>query len=739
MSLMKRKSILILVLLPVLVVFFSCKNAKDEYYKRPEWLEPPIYQQLQDSGIFTKYLECVDVAGYSKTLKGAGYLTVFAPTDAAFSKYLSGKGINSISSLDTNLVKGIVAYSIVSNAYNKDRLDDYQSAGELDWIPDIAFKRQTQYFKWVYNEEYNGGTRKVFDIPATAAEAGFGIVLSSNDNNYKNIPFFTSNFMSTEGITSYDYNYFYPDATFSGFNVEGAQVVGGDLRAENGYIHIIDKVIEPLPNINELIDGNDDYSMFKALLDGYMRTYALAPSGFLDRYRLVAKTADDVFFKYYPQLNFSPNCENYLRYGGGEWYDAQIDGWTMFVPNNAAIQKFYNEKFLKYYGSLDNVSENIIAELVNAHMFKNMVWPSKFNDILNPFGEPARFNPEVNVVERKIASNGLFYGTNEVQKTNSFYTLMGELFLNPKYSLMLQALITTEVQYEVRNPKSSITLLLIPNEAFVAAGFDYNAATNSWSLSHTRMGTNPTVALKRFIDLHVISHYDNNVPEKLKGKGVLKTLGGEYINYYSGLTWAVGNSRLAEYPIAASNDTTPTNGESYILTKALQFVDDEIGVDIMLNNNYSTFANYLKWASFTLPGYLYNESTFKLSNFDKTKFNTLLIPSNAAMAQAVADGVLPKIGFNPFTEAELDKVANFVWYHCLYKKLVIPGMEGTGVSRTLYQTVDGATYVNAINIDANDVQFEDATGRIVKINPSKSTILANRAVIHLLDGYLKYE
>lgn len=740
LSLMNRSSLLIFLIFVSNIAFLSsCENTKDEYYQRPEWLEPPIYQQLEDAGLFSSYLECVEIAGYSKTFKGAGYITVFAPTDEAFKTYLQQKGVSAVSSLDPDLIKGIVSYSIVSNAYSKDLLDDYQSTKEQAWIPDIAFKRQTQYFKWVYDEDYEGGSRKVFDIPATAAEAGFGVSLSSNDNNYKNIPFFTNNFMATEGISSYDYNYFYPDATFTGFNVEGAQVTGGDLRAENGFIHIIDKVIEPLPNINELIDRNQNYSMFKFLLDEYMRTYALAPSNFLNRYRLVSGTADNVYFKYYPQLNFSPNCENYLRYGGGEMYDAQIDGWSMFVPNDQAMQRFYDEKFLKYYNNLENVPNNIIAELLNAHMFKNMVWPSKFDNTLNPFGEPARFDPDLNIVEKKIASNGLFYGTNEIQKTNSFYTLMGELFLNPNYSLMLQALITTEVQYEVRNPKSSITFFLIPNQAFVDAGFEYNSATRSWSLTHTRMGTNPSAALKRFVDLHVISHYDNQVPPRLTGKGVLKTNGGEYINYYRGLTWGVGNSRLAEYPIATANDTTPTNGESYILTKALQFADDEIGIDIMLNNNYSVFAEYLKWASFTLPGYLYDEPSFKLTNFDKTKFNTLLVPSNDAMNQAIEDGVLPKIGFNPFTEEELNKVANFIWYHCLYKKLVIPGMEGSGKSRTLYQTVDGPTYVTVINSSVDEVQFEDSTGKRVSIIPSKSTVLANRAVIHILDGYLNYE
>jgi hypothetical protein len=134
-----------------------------------------------------------------------------------------------------------------------------------------------------------------------------------------------------------------------------------------------------------------------------------------------------------------------MKFGGGQTYDAQIDGWTLFVPNNTAVRDFFDKKFLIHYGSLDNMSIQIIAEFINAHMFRTMVWPSKFETSANYFGEPARFNLEDNITEKVFASNGLFYGTNIVQSTDAFYTALGSIILDPDYSLMLQALYTSDL------------------------------------------------------------------------------------------------------------------------------------------------------------------------------------------------------------------------------------------------------------------------------------------------------
>src|SRR5687767_12657968 len=92
---------------PIILLVISClllvncrKKQWEEYYDRPENLEPPIYQTLQSKGNFTSLIACIDKAGYKDILSKSGYWTLFAPTDEAFDKYFKERNISGISGLD---------------------------------------------------------------------------------------------------------------------------------------------------------------------------------------------------------------------------------------------------------------------------------------------------------------------------------------------------------------------------------------------------------------------------------------------------------------------------------------------------------------------------------------------------------------------------------------------------------------------------------------------------------------
>src|SRR5262245_36557304 len=129
----------LLLLCAIGALLMHCRKKQwDEYYGRPDSLEPPIYQQLQAKGNFTSLLACIDKAGYKSTLSAAGYWTLFAPNDDAFKKYFQEKNIKGIDEVSDSTASDIVRYLLVYNAFNKDRLDDYQATA--GYIPSVAFK-----------------------------------------------------------------------------------------------------------------------------------------------------------------------------------------------------------------------------------------------------------------------------------------------------------------------------------------------------------------------------------------------------------------------------------------------------------------------------------------------------------------------------------------------------------------------------------------------------------------------
>ncbi|HRZ98286.1 MAG TPA: fasciclin domain-containing protein, partial [Paludibacter sp.] len=134
----------------MLLLVVGC-NDKDEYYARPGWLEPPIYEVLQKEGRFTYYLQCVDSTLYAPALKSSGLYTVFAPNDEAFKSFLTAKGYASVSQLPDSLINQIVSYSIVYSNYTYNHLTDVLSGG---WDTLTSIRKKTNYYKSIYQMEY---------------------------------------------------------------------------------------------------------------------------------------------------------------------------------------------------------------------------------------------------------------------------------------------------------------------------------------------------------------------------------------------------------------------------------------------------------------------------------------------------------------------------------------------------------------------------------------------------------
>ena len=320
-------------LLATVSILISCKKKFDEYYERPETLEPAIYKQLQDRGKFNTFLSLIDKAGYKHTLGAAGYWTIFAPSDSAFQNdteftaFLQGRGFSNVGAIDSATAQSIVQFLLVFNAFEHDRIDDFQS--NLGWVVNSAFKRRTAYYSGFYKDTTATGQ------PLIAVAANRNNVGGSNgnyipaDNNNKYIPIFTSDYFSAKGLGGNDYTYFYPASTFSGFNVGNAKVVEKNIAAENGVIHIIDRVVTPLMSIDQYLRSKPEFSELRKIFNTYMVQF-LQNADATHRYQVLTGKTDDVFVKIYSfLLAFSPNNENYLKLQDN---DGQRDGWTLLAP-----------------------------------------------------------------------------------------------------------------------------------------------------------------------------------------------------------------------------------------------------------------------------------------------------------------------------------------------------------------------------------------------------------------------
>jgi uncharacterized surface protein with fasciclin (FAS1) repeats len=725
----------------------SCKKKFDEYYERPANLEPPIYQQLQTRGNFTNLISLIDKSGYKSTLSAAGYWTLFAPSDSAFTNdasftaYIQSRGFANLAALDSATAQSIVQFLLVYNAFEKDRLDDFQS--NLGWVVNSAFKRRTAYYTGFYNDtSYTGQAYKA--IQSNRNNTGvINSYYNTADNNNKHIPFFTTDFFAAKGLTAADYTYFYPGSTYTGFNIEKAAVTEQNIAAENGVIHIINKVVTPLLSLDQYLRTKPEYSLFRSLYERFMVLF-LQNADASRRYQVLNGGLENVYTKVYSNLlAFSPNNENSLNKLSQD-NDAQREGWTMFAPKNDSLQKYIDKVLLESYPAINFLPLNVIADLLNAHMWPSTVWPSKFSTTLNFLGEPAKLNATTNIIDKKVLSNGIFYGTDKVNEPNVFASVYGRAYLNPNYSLMTR-LLNFDLRGTITNPNTKFAVLMIPDAVFSAKGYSYNPTNDGWQLNGIANDAN-RLALLRMVNSCVIETPNDELAQLGNPgfSGIAASFGGECIKFNGDTIFTAGSIDQNQI-IRIDSSKTSLNGKVYYINNLPYFTTIQIGTHIrnlvgtgtVVNNEYYMFWNYLRNA---IPA-AYDSVTATIVGTTEGSFYTVFVPNNTQMKAAITAGLLPGTAavpiYNPPLAADKVKVAKFIQYHVLDKSTVIADGRNIGLFPSLLRNIVGDPVTFTIQYTGGVFEIKDQFNRIARMIPAQSNKLSNRTVIHLVDNYFR--
>lgn len=729
----------IAILFVIVVLAGGCRKAAfDSYYGAPSNLAAPIYQILQSKGNFKSLLTCIDKAGYKESLGASGYWTMFAPNDSAFKVFLSSKGISDVSQLDSTTAKQIVSYSLVYNAFAKARLGDFQSS--TGWVVNSAFKRRTTNYTGFYKDSTN-------TPPVIALGSNRNAAFISGDNNNKYIPYFVDNYMTASGLSAIDYNYFFPTSTYTGFNVVDASVVNADIIAQNGYIHEINKVVLPLQSIDQYLASNPQYSEFKKLYDKYEVTFQQNATA-TTQYQTLTGLSNTVYIKMFNAgLAFSPNNENYLK---AQDNDAQSSSWSMVVPKNDVLLNYINSVLLEHYSSLDAMPPQIIIDFLNAHMWPVSLWPTKFATTNNALAETTTMNAST-VVDKKVLSNGMFYGTSEVEQANVFRSVYGKSYLDPKYSLMTRAL-DQGYRYSIILPTLKYVVIMMSDSALRANGYDYNGNYSQWQYTtpgttSTTISTTVNQTLQRILANHIIPITAGEM-DNISGSGIIETLNGDYLKWNAG-TFSSSGTVMSNYVVHSTGTKTAFNGRVYYADNLLTADTTTLGVRIgklgsATSSNFNYFYQYL--LNSPLYASIASSSTAlgSITGLSTGVNYTIFIPTNAAIVQAVKDGYLPgnvTTGVPNFTsvvQTDVALVNNFIYYHVLNKNTIVPDGKKAGTYETVLKKNNGDAATVTVSNAPNALQITDAYGRKSNVIVASSNNLANYAVIHLIDTYLKY-
>ena len=478
-----------------------------------------------------------------------------------------------------------------------------------------------------------------------------------------------------------------------------------------------DKVIEVPKNIDEMImqyaeDPNrttEGWKRFKDLIyhkyeDGTYQfiTYAEEKDA-ATYYKKVYPELESQLSKVYSRkynsstLNVLPNIEYFVR-SANEGGTPETYAYTIFMPEDKAIEDYFKNTILKYTSNINNLPSLVLNTFLGSHFSRSLVWPGKYKTAKNITGAEGEFfngagvnGPsfeDAEIISSQFASNGIVYRTKKVIKSGLFESVYGRILLDPEYSFIYLLLgdgtlyekLTTSSYTGYSGDSYNYTLLIPSNTLLKSDGFSYNSQSSAFQNSENT-NIDAYARLSRLVNSGIFIREVNgdNKPDILNdfssqppalngaydGYGYLVNNYGDIIRYKNNQLQAIGNIEDGTFVTIEKDPYTYCNGQIYTIDRLLNYSPRETlgGTDEGWNQKTveSFLSEYLNSHSdaSVFKAY-YNQCNGEIE-FNSSSFYTLLIPTNERMNEAIELGYLPTLSdVSTTSNGELLKAVAFL-------------------------------------------------------------------------------
>ncbi len=425
-----------------LLIFVSC-NEMDKYYENDRHSTSVsvgnAWDYLAEQGNFTNFLAAVEKTGYKSLVSGTGLATIFAPDDAAFAKWLTKHGYGSIDAVPADTLDNVITYHLLYYAFNPDRFMAYSPDGvdSDDAYIGLYHKYRTKSrdaFDVIYDPSA-GKDRKIYRYEK------FVPVLTPN---------LYQHYFYTGSTGKANYDYFFGEGLWQGddwvlgnepyFRIANAGVKEYGIITDNGYVYILDEVVEPLKTIYQAMSENDNYSLFTAAYDRFIDLL------YDENYSQNYNNSDSIFIYNHVGL---PSIAREWMVTEPSWLDyLSRQSHTIFAPSNEALQAFFNTYWAAYYESIEDVKYTplmaLMGEQVGFHRLygeNSLALPTeldKGNVVTGISRTPVEINSQSDVITSDFCSNGILYGVNELVAVPKYFSYVtAPAFMNPAYNMFL--------------------------------------------------------------------------------------------------------------------------------------------------------------------------------------------------------------------------------------------------------------------------------------------------------------
>ncbi len=469
---MNRKKNLFISMAALLLVggVSSCTDdlSESDHYKAPGWLKGNAYEVLQGEGNHSIFLRGVDLSDYKSIVQGNSIVTVMAPDDNAFRKFLEEKGVKSIDDLDREYLNKLIGYHLMYYAFDWAKMVNFRPDDG-----DGATDEDKEVFAGYYYKHRTHSIDPIEQQRVKLTPDASSDTLISIYHNERYLPVFSNKMFETKQIDAqYNYTYFFPDTEWKGtagaqgtFNVANAKVKdNASVVTDNGYLYHVDHVIEPLNTIYDELKNNPDYSDYVALYDSYS-TYVPA--------------SDEVntslgYTAYQHRHGDLPPIA--LEWPVQSWQQVSTlerGGYNVFAPSNDAMDEFFRTYWTAEGGyetlaDLDpKIKEYFIYQTFSKEGF--IVFPEEIKKGLveTVYGTQVNIDPD-EVDNRRVCANGVLYGMDKMEAPAIFSSVAGPAFKDKNYVTYLYALTGSEKVLALASKNTDFVTLIPTNAQFEA-------------------------------------------------------------------------------------------------------------------------------------------------------------------------------------------------------------------------------------------------------------------------------
>lgn len=770
-NLRKKTRLKIQHLLAIMVALsvLSCRDdLKESKYERPDWLAGKVYSQILEFPELSTFAQCLELTGYDTIINVSGSYTVFAPSNEAFDKWFAQKpGWNRVEDIPADELNQLVKYHIVQNAWSKQQLRSLDVFGWIDTL-DLnnnkprGFKRETLLRE--DNRKYGwtqiGERRTLRPVILDTLKSSMHRRVITDSRKYA--PVFFGEYLNIYDLTRNDYEFYFnrPFEGAANLYYGNAKISSDEIFSENGFVYIVDEVVEPMRNAYQILEEETDNVSYRQFLD----LVNLFPSFSFNEDETNKQPGaqqglmvDSLFDLSFPELTFNITNERTNPPAGVVGLPSNVTyryHHGVVAPTDEAFNELVDTyiKIPNGWGSLNGAPDNIKRIIANTHLSVNPVYPTDFSDgFYNGEFDLVKIEP-ADIVHKEFGSNSTFIGLSKAIVPRAFSSITGPVYLQQGFRKVMLAIEQAGLLSALKRQNQDYMFFVESDQnTRIDSSLIYNEVNEVFSVFMISPGAIPQQFVLSQNDLRILlmSHVATRQPRGIARKEFLPNLSGSYIvvdnetGEVSGTAPTTrgykGSSTVAEFPRVLSS--TADNGTTYEINNWFSF--SATSIYNRIQSSFPKFHALLQQAGLSV------DKEFRYNFLSDNEFYTVFVPSAEA---------LDAVDVSSMTKEELQKM---LMLHFVQGELIFT--DGSSAPRyfettrideksTPFSTVYTQLYVDP-GIDIirfkdksgavyTEVEESDNTNVLTGINLGESndvfSNIFNNAVIHEIDRVLVF-